>query len=303
MMRTPSLAPHPVIRRIGFMVLLALGAAALLDTVTDVPISPPSAAQGAHLVDGWLQAMAGTDADRGWRYLSSDLRMAAYGGDESVYLAEVAAIDWETVRWGETQGRAPDGGFLFTYTPLLSDPRTLPHFLYERKLVVAICTDRAPNDILTNVLSAWFRTPRLEATLGGSEDCEELFYRDTGPLRPPADLVGFAWVSGGNRSIRVEVTDETGRVKKAGPGRDQPPLDGDVTVSNFQPDQVGLAWVGTDCPDPVQLIVRRDGDAIAIVLISVKGPTQECAAYPRTYEVMLKFAGGISADDIVATKS
>lgn len=293
-----------MIRRVGLIVILTLGTGLLLDAATDIALSPPSAAEGAQLVDRWLQAMAGTDADRGWNYLSTELQTAAYGGDESVYLAEVSAVDWETVRWAQTNGRTTDYGFVFNYTALLSDPRTLPRFLHERHLAAASCADRAATEIFTNVPSTWFRTPQLAAVGGaGSEGlCEELFYADTGPMRPPADLVGWAWATGGNASIRVEVVDETGLLREVSGGRDQPPVEGDVTVSDFAAGQVGVAWVSSDCPDPVQITVRRNNEAIDLELVVLERPAIGCAEHSRTYEVMLGFSDGVSADDITATR-
>lgn len=292
-----------MIRRVGLILILTFGTVLLLDAVTDIAISPPSGAEGAQLVDRWLQAMAGSDGDRGWKYLSAGLQTAAYGGDVSRYRAEVETVDWEAVRWGQTQGRTTDYGFVFAYTPLLSDPRTLPRFLHERDLVAASCGDRAAIEIFTNVPSTWFQAPRLEAVqTTGSGGCEELFYTDTGPMRPPADLVGLAWATGGNASIRVEVIDETGLVREVSVGRDQPPVDGDVTVSDFAAGQVGVAWVGSGCPDPVQIIVRGNQDAIDLELVVFKRSGAGCAATSRTYESILRFSGGVSADEIVATR-
>lgn len=292
-----------MIRRVGLILILVLGTVIVLDAVTDIAIAPPSGAEGARLVDSWLQAMAGTDADRGWKYLSPELQTAAYGGDESVYVAEVEAVNWDAVRWGLTQGRNTDG-FGFNYTPLLSDPRTLPRFLHERKLMAASCADRAPIQVFSNVPSEWLRTPRLAAVVraGSAGRCEDLFYADTGPMRPPADLVGWAWATGGNASIRVEVIDKTGLVREVSGGRDQPPIEGDVTISDFVPGEIGMAWVGTDCSDPIQLIVSGNADAIAVELVIFKRSAVGCAAHARTYETMLRFAGEVSADDIVATR-
>jgi len=295
-----------MIRRVGpLLIILALGTVLLLDAVSEtVAITPPGGAESASLVDRWLQAMAGAGANRGWKYLSVELQAEAFGGDESLYLAEVEAVDWEAVRWGQTQGRTTDYGFVFNYTPMLSDPRTLPRFLHERHLVAASCADRAANEIFTNVPSTWFRTPRLAAvqSAGSAGRCEELFYADTGPMRPPADLVGWAWATGGNASIRVEVIDETGLVQEVSGGRDQPSVVGDVTVSDFAPGQVGVAWVGTDCPDPVQIIVRGNRNAIDLELVVVKRSGLDCAARSRTYESMLRFSGEVSADEVVAKR-
>jgi len=121
-------------------------------------------------------------------------------------------------------------------------------------------------------------------------------------MRPPADLVGWAWATGGNASIRVEVIDETGLVQEVSGGRDQPSVVGDVTVSDFAPGQVGVAWVGTDCPDPVQIIVRGNRNAIDLELVVVKRSGLDCAARSRTYESMLRFSGEVSADEVVAKR-
>src|SRR3990170_203755 len=90
-----------MIRRVGpLLIILALGTVLLLDAVSEtVAITPPGGAESASLVDRWLQAMAGAGANRGWKYLSVELQAEAFGGDESLYLAEVEAVDWEAVRW------------------------------------------------------------------------------------------------------------------------------------------------------------------------------------------------------------
>jgi hypothetical protein len=295
-----------MIRRAGLILLLSLGIVIALDVGTEVPISPPSGAEGAQLVDRWLAAMASTGADRGWRYLSTEAQAEGYGDDQSAYLADVSAVDWQTVRWGQAVGNTVDDeyGVVYAYIPVLSDPRTLPHFLLDRDLVAAKCGDRAATQILAQVPRSWFQSPRLARVnngTGSADLCEDLFYADTGPMRPPADLVGWAWATGGNASIRVEVIDETGLVVEASGGRDEPAIDGDVTVSEPIAGQVAVAWVATDCSEPVQLVLRGNADAVALELI-VGEPVGECPTRSRTYEVMLRFSGDVSADEIVATR-
>lgn len=293
-----------MIRRAGLVLLLALGVGVFLDVATEIAISPPSGVDGAQLVDRWLQAMASTDTDRGWRYLTAEAQAEAYGGDESAYLAEVMAVDWGTVRWGQTDGRTTEYGFVFAYTPLLSDPRTLPRFMHERALVAASCTDRAATQIFANVSTAWFQSPRLTRVNNGTGSagvCEDFFYKETGPMRPPADLVGLAWATGGNGSVRVEVIDETGLVMEVNGGRDQPPVTGEVSVSDAL-GQVAVAWMAADCSDPVQIVVRGNADAIELELNVVERPGDECAARSRIYEVMLRFSGNVSSDEVVATR-
>jgi hypothetical protein len=290
---------------VGLILLLSLGIVVALDVATNVPIRPPSAAEGAQLVDRWLDAMAGSSADRGWHYLSTEAQSEGYGGDESAYVADVRAVDWGAVRLGQALGRTTDYGFVFAYIPVLSDPRTLPHFLVERDLVAATCGDRAAIQIFAQVPSAWFQSPwlaRVNNETGSAGACEDLFYADTGPMRPPADLVGWAWATGGNGSIRVEVIDETGLVVEASGGRDEPAIDGDVTVSEPIAGQVAVAWVATDCPDPVQLVLRGNADAVQLELTVVERLAGDCAARTRTYEVMLRFSGDVSADEITATR-
>lgn len=293
-----------MIRRAALVLLLALGVVIAVDVATEVAISPPSGAEGGQLVDRWLKAMASTDADRGWRYLSPEAQSESYGDDESMYVAEVKAVDWQSLRWGHALGRTTDYGYVFAYIPMLSDPRTLPHFLVDRNLVAASCADRAAIDVFANVPSAWFQSPRLAKVndgTGSAHICEDLFYADTGPMRPPADLVGWAWATGGNGSIRVEVIDETGLVLEVNGGRDDPPVNGDITISDAL-GQVALAWIANDCSDPVQIVVRGNADAIELELNVVDRVGDECATRPRTYEVMLRFSGGVSADEVVATR-
>src|SRR3989304_9381880 len=108
-----------MIRRVGPpLIILALGTVLLLDAVSEtVAIPPPGGAESASLVDRWLQAMAGAGANSGWKFLSVELQAEAFGGDESLYLAEVEAVDWEAVRWGQTHGRT-DEGFWGGRTPV-----------------------------------------------------------------------------------------------------------------------------------------------------------------------------------------
>jgi len=268
-----------------------------------IVIAPSDASSGAEAVDSWLEAMDGAEAERGWRYLAPELQAEAYGGDETLYRQEVEAVDWSQVRWAGTQGRTDDG-FFFGYNDLLSDPRTLPRFLHERGLVGPNCGDRAPMGIFTNMESRWFTPPRLLGVgrSGSGGECAQSFYAIDGPLRPPADLVGVAWATGGNGSIRTEVVDDTGLVREVGPGRDAPQVRGDVTVSDLAPGQVVVAWVGTDCPNPVRIVLRGDAGTIDLELILAEPSDPACATRSRTYEVMLRMSGDVSADEIHAVR-
>lgn len=289
------------------MLLIPAGAIAGLviinATTHTITITPPDASAGAVFVDRWLEAMGGAEADRGWQFLGPELQAEAYDGDETLYRQEVEAVDWSLVRWGGTQGRTDDG-FFFGYTDLLSDPRTLPRFMHERGLVGPNCGDRAPMGIFTNMESRWFTQPPLQRVVmtGSGGACVQSFYAIDGPLRPPADLVGVAWATGGNGGIRTEVVDDTGLVREVGPGRDAPRVLGEVTVSDLALGQVGVAWVGADCPNPVRIILRGDASGIDLELIVAEPSDPACAVRSRTYEVMLRVAGEVSASDIHAVR-
>jgi hypothetical protein len=89
-------------------------------------------------MDRWLAAMAGAELDRGWSYLSPEAQASVFGGDLGAYLRDVNSVEWGRVAWSKTYGFTDDG-FFSAHTDLLSDPRTLPTFIAERRLVGAMC--------------------------------------------------------------------------------------------------------------------------------------------------------------------
>jgi hypothetical protein len=291
--------------RAMLVVVAALSAVllAVYATTQSLDILPPSASRGAEVVDAWLDELAGADGDLGWAHLAAELKDRAYGGDQAVYRRDVESVQWRQVRWADTQGRTEDG-FFFGYTDLLSDPRTLPRFLFERGIVGPNCVDRAAMGIYTNMQSQWLTPPRLMpvGSAGSGDECSLTFYADAGPLRSPADLVGGAWATGGNGGIRAELEDLTGLVREVSPGRDSPPINGEVTVTGLEPDRIGVAWVGTDCPLPVRLVLQQDRQRLNLALISAEPTDSACSARSRTYEVVLRFNQSVSAEDFHAVR-
>ncbi len=247
-------------------------------------------------MDRWLAAMAGAELERGWGYLSPEAQASVFGGDLGAYLREVNSVDWSRVAWSKTYGFADDG-FFSAHTDLLSDPRTLPTFIAERRLVGAMCGNEQPIGIQTYFKLDLLSEPQLEIahSTGSARRCLESFAKVSGPMLPPADFVSVAWATRGT-AVRIGVKDATGSVVEVGPGRDDPPVEAAVTVSDVEPGRVGVAWIGTACDEPARIDIAPRGEGFEMSLLTVtrQGP---CIDRGLTFEVMLGVSRGISAGD------
>jgi hypothetical protein len=252
-------------------------------------------------MDRWLAAMAGAELERGWGYLSPEAQASVFGGDLGAYLREVNSVDWSRVAWSKTYGFADDG-FFSAHADLLSDPRTLPTFIVERRLVGTMCGNEQPIGVQTYFKLDFLSEPELEIahSTGSARRCLESFAKVSGPMLPPADFVSVAWATRGT-AVRIGVKDATGSVVEVGPGRDDPPVEAAVTVSDVEPGQVGVAWVGTACDEPARIDIASGGKGFEMSLLTVtrQGP---CIDRGLTFEVMLGVSGGISAGDFHATR-
>lgn len=88
---------------------------------------------------GWLVAVRSDDEDRGWDRLNPSIQDAY--GTRHAYLADVAAADWEALVLEGPVDVWEDDGFVRVEATLLSQPATVPLFLFERRIVHARCDE------------------------------------------------------------------------------------------------------------------------------------------------------------------
>ncbi len=251
-------------------------------------------------LDHWLAALGGAEIDRGWGYLSPEAEASIYGGDFGAYLRDVNRVDWSAVAWSKTYGFSDDG-FFSAHADLLSDPRTLPRFIVERRLVGPRCADERPMGIQTYFQLGLWREPRLQLAYqtGSAERCFQSFGQVEGPVLPPADFVSYAWATPGP-GIRVGVKDTTGSIVEVGAGRESPPIHGDPSLGDVE-GRVAVGWFGTACDEPARIEIERQDGGITLLLRTVAS-NKPCMSASVAYEVMLTFSGGISAEDITPTR-
>jgi hypothetical protein len=248
---------------------------------------PPTPDSVDRIIDEWLQAMKEPSGDRGWSLLGAEAQQRFYGGDVRRYRDDVAGVDWSQVVWAPTAGRVEDGAFYLGNTALLSHPSTLPSFLLERGFVGPMCIDELPYGISVVISVGWFRTPSISGGVGAAgsvDECARTFQQRPGAPHPPFDFVGAAWGSPGPNQ-RVGVVDRSGLVVAIGAGRENPPLDGAVTVSAFAQRQLAVGWQGTSCDSNTTLIVGGTASGLEIVVDS--GSDSDCVRREVTYEAML----------------
>ena len=87
----------------------------------------------------WLAEARGGDDDRGWDRLHPTVRDAFR--DRGAYLADVDAVDWDRFVLAEPVDLWVDDGFAHIEARLLSDPGSVPWFLFEKGIVHAVCDE------------------------------------------------------------------------------------------------------------------------------------------------------------------
>lgn len=94
----------------------------------------------------WLAEARDGDADRGWDLLGPEAQRA-YAGNVDAYASDVDGADWGVLELGEPVDQWSDDGFTQVVMALRSAPATVPAFLFERRIVHAVCVDDAPTGI------------------------------------------------------------------------------------------------------------------------------------------------------------
>lgn len=262
--------------------------------------APPAWDTANGIVDAWLEGVAEPSGDRGWSRLAAETQSRIYGGDANEYWNDLDAVDWSEVAWAPANGHVDDGAFYLGDVWLRSHPSTLPRFLLERGLATASCVDEAPLGISLQMRVGWFTTPRISApieTADGPSRCAMAFAEHPGPPHEPFDIVTGAWASPGSIQ-RVGVFDATGLVASAGWGRENPPLEGSISVSTFEPGDVAVTWKGGACDANTTLSVTGTPSALRIQVR--RGTHDGCAGTDVVYETILELRSTIPIERVHA---
>jgi len=261
-----------------------------------------STAAGDEVIEQWLRQMPEPSGDRGWSLLSADTQASVYAGDPNAYWADLAAADWSAVSWAPAPGFVEDGVMYIGHVELLSHPSTLPRFLLERRLVAPMCIDEAPYGISVVLDVGWFKPARLTASLGrtgSANSCARRFDSEPGAEHEAFDFVGSAWGTPGPNQ-RVGVRDGSGLVTAVGPGRQDPPHEGGVTVASFEPGKLAIAWDGAACDSNATLEVSGDARNLSVAISRGAAPACEKQG-TVVYEAILQMSHDVPPANVHAS--
>lgn len=119
----------------------AVGAVAVvLIIIAVISVGGPSFGSAGGTFTAWLSEVRTDNGDRGWDHLEPTIH-DAYDGDRDAYLAEVRAAEWAPFRVDNPVERWSDDGFAAVEAALLSAPSTVPAFLFDRRIIHAICNE------------------------------------------------------------------------------------------------------------------------------------------------------------------
>jgi hypothetical protein len=101
----------------------------------------------ASVLDAYLRAAAGGEADRGWHYLGEIARQS-YDDDIAAYLRDVNAADWVDFRWKSSTVSWSDDGFTEVHAAVPSGPASVPGFLLVHHILSGDCPTGEPIGVL-----------------------------------------------------------------------------------------------------------------------------------------------------------
>lgn len=260
--------------------------------------APPSWLTANRMVDSWLAALAEPTGDRGWSRLSTEAQHLIYGNDPNEYWSDLDDVDWSQVAWAPANGYVDDGAYYGGYIWLRSHPSTLPRFLIERGIATPDCIEGSPAGIRVEMVLGWFNPPRISARIGkaGTADpCAMAFEEEPGTPHEPFDFVGGAWANPGQIQ-RVGVRDSSGLVTAVSWGREDPPLDGPVSVAIFEPGDLAVTWRGASCDSNTTLWVK--GTPSALVITVQRGLTEDCSGTDVVYDSILELRSDVEVDNV-----
>lgn len=260
--------------------------------------APPSSDTANEMVDSWLATMSEPSGDRGWSFLSPEAQTMIYRDDPQAYWDDLEQVDWAQVVWAQANGYVDDGAYYSGYVWLRSHASTLPRFLVERGLATPHCVERSPFGIDLQMRLGWYNPPRISALIGkagASDPCWIAFEETPGPPHEPFDAVGGAWASPGPIQ-RVGVGDRSGLVRSIMWGRENPPLERQVEVTDFGPHELAVTWLGSSCDSNTTLVIEGTPEALRITV--ERGLAGGCSGSDVVYDSVLELEAAVRAKDV-----
>jgi hypothetical protein len=93
------------------------------------------------VVERWMAAAAGGEADRGWSLVDESVRATSFNGDAEAYAATMAAADWDALDWRIASARSLGND----QTSVTVDAEgTIPEFFDTHPLAIARCEGDVP---------------------------------------------------------------------------------------------------------------------------------------------------------------
>lgn len=96
---------------------------------------------GRDIVERWLAAAAGAEADRGWSLIDESIKATSFDGDAAAYAATMTAADWQAMDWRVESARSVGNG---QTSITVTAAGTIPEVFDEHPLAIARCTDGVP---------------------------------------------------------------------------------------------------------------------------------------------------------------
>ena len=96
------------------------------------------------LVERWLAAAAGGEADRGWSLLDEMIHFTSFNGDADAYASAMAEADWDAVTWRTESARSV--GNDQTSVTIAADG-AIPDVFAERAIAYPRCSEDTPTGL------------------------------------------------------------------------------------------------------------------------------------------------------------
>ena len=101
----------------------------------------PRSNAGRDVVERWLAAVAGGEADRGWSLIDESVKGMSFNGDAGTYAAAMDAVDWDAMDWQVESARSVGNG---QTSVTVAATGTIPEVFDQHPLAVARCADGVP---------------------------------------------------------------------------------------------------------------------------------------------------------------
>jgi hypothetical protein len=135
------------------LVVAIVASGLLLSACVDASTEAERRAQLA--VEEWLEALIDRDASVAWDAIAADTQQTSYMGDESAFIADVAAADWTGLQWSIDGEPAWRDVVWIVNVSVEGGLETVPDFLFERALIQQWNVDGYDRGLIVEVVTQW----------------------------------------------------------------------------------------------------------------------------------------------------